>query len=162
MKTGLFTGTFDPFTIGHKDIADRALRLFDNLVIAVAESKLKHTGRTLEQRLSAIRQLYMGNSHVRVVAYDDLTIDLAKREKADFIVRGVRSVRDYEYEMVQADFNRHFGGVETLFLQANPNLAMVSSTMVRELEHFGKDTSAFLPQAGNGDETAVFNDSKLK
>ncbi|MGI6222675.1 MAG: pantetheine-phosphate adenylyltransferase [Prevotella sp.] len=156
MKTGLFTGTFDPFTIGHKNIVDRAVKLFDKLIIAVAESELKHTSRDIDERMKAIQRLYANDSRVKVVAYNDLTIDLAHRENVDFIVRGVRSVKDYEYEIVLADFNRHFGGVETIFFPADPNLEMVSSTMVRELEHFGKDVSKFIPQPEKDDETAHF------
>lgn len=132
-KTGLFTGTFDPFTIGHQNIVDRALPLFDRLIIAVAESELKHTSRTIEQRVEAIQQLYAHDERVKVIAYSDLTIDLAKRENIGFIVRGVRSVKDYEYEIAQADFNRQFGNVETIFLPADPNLAMISSSLVREI-----------------------------
>lgn len=157
MKTGLFTGTFDPFTIGHQNIVDRALPLFDRLIIAVAESELKHTSRTIDERVTAIRQLYAGEKRVDVMAYSDLTIDLTKREGVAFIVRGVRSVKDYEYEIMQADFNRHFGHVETIFLPADPKLALISSSLVRELEHFGKDISAFLPKPENTDETGVFS-----
>ena len=79
MKTGLFTGTFDPFTIGHQNIVDRALPLFDRLIIAVAESELKHTSRTIDERVTAIRQLYAGEKRVDVMAYSDLTIELTKR-----------------------------------------------------------------------------------
>lgn len=157
MKTGLFTGTFDPFTIGHQNIVDRALPLFDRLIIAVAESELKHTSRTIGERVAAIRQLYADEKRVEVMAYGDLTIDLAKREGVAFIVRGVRSVKDYEYEIMQADFNRHFGQVETIFLPADPKLALISSSLVRELEHFGKDISAFLPKPENTDETGGFS-----
>ena len=155
-KTGLFTGTFDPFTIGHQNIVDRALPLFDRLIIAVAESELKHTSRTIEQRVEAIQQLYAHDERVKVIAYSDLTIDLAKRENIGFIVRGVRSVKDYEYEIAQADFNRQFGNVETIFLPADPNLAMISSSLVRELEHFGKDVTSFLPHEKKVDETGNF------
>lgn len=155
-KTGLFTGTFDPFTIGHQNIVDRTLPLFDRLIIAVAESELKHTSRTIEQRVEAIQQLYAHDERVKVIAYSDLTIDLAKRENIGFIVRGVRSVKDYEYEIAQADFNRQFGNVETIFLPADPNLAMISSSLVRELEHFGKDVTRFLPHEKKVDETGNF------
>lgn len=155
-KTGLFTGTFDPFTIGHQNIVDRALPLFDRLIIAVAESELKHTSRTIEQRVEAIQQLYAHDERVKVIAYSDLTIDLAKRENIGFIVRGVRSVKDYEYEIAQADFNRQFGNVETIFLPADPNLSMISSSLVRELEHFGKDVTRFLPHEKKVDETGNF------
>lgn len=156
-KTGLFTGTFDPFTIGHQNIVDRALPLFDRLIIAVAESELKHTSRTIKQRVQAIQQLYAHDERVKVIAYSDLTIDLAKRENIGFIVRGVRSVKDYEYEIAQADFNRQFGNVETIFLPADPNLSMISSSLVRELEHFGKDVTRFLPHPKKIDETGNFS-----
>ena len=91
------------------------------------------------------------------MAYSDLTIDLTKREGVAFIVRGVRSVKDYEYEIMQADFNRHFGQVETIFLPADPKLALISSSLVRELEHFGKDVTAFLPKPKKTDEKDVFS-----
>lgn len=149
MKTGLFTGTFDPFTIGHRSIVDRALPLFDRLVIGVAVSRLKHTQSDVAQRVRAIANLYAGDGRVRVVAYSDLTIDLARREEATFIVRGVRSAKDFEYERDQADINRRLGGVETLLLFSEPHLACVSSSLVRELEFFGHDVSEFLPEAEN-------------
>lgn len=144
-KTALYTGTFDPFTIGHQNIVERVLPLFDRLVIGVAESRLKHTRQTVDERVAAIRELYNKNAHVRVVGYSDLTIDLARREHVTAIVRGVRSVQDYEYERGQATFNRQWGGIETLLLFADPSLEAVSSTLVRELEHFGKDTSRLRP-----------------
>lgn len=152
MKTGLFTGTFDPFTIGHRSIVDRALPLFDRLVIGVAVSRLKRTHSDVAQRVRAIANLYAGDGRVKVVAYSDLTIDLAHREAATFIVRGVRSAKDFEYERDQADINRRLGGVETLLLFSEPHLACVSSSLVRELEFFGHDVSEFLPEAGNNKE----------
>lgn len=157
-RTALFTGTFDPFTTGHQNIVERALPLFDHIVIAVAVSKLKHTAEEIDRRVADIKVLYEGQERVSVEAYDDLTIDMAKRHNARFIIRGVRSVKDFEYERQQADINRQLGGVETVLFFAEPQYESVSSTLVRELRFFGKDTSAFEPkrrerqQDGNGDE----------
>jgi pantetheine-phosphate adenylyltransferase len=145
MKTALFTGTFDPFTIGHASIVRRALKLFDNVVIGVADSKGKQTEEDLEKRRAAVSKYYADNQHVKVVAYSDLTVDLAKRENADCIVRGIRSIKDYEYEREQSDINSRLGGIETVFFIAEPELSYVSSSMIRELESFGKDISDYIP-----------------
>ena len=144
MRIGVFTGTFDPFTIGHQNIVERALPLFDKLVIAVAVSKLKHTQKEISERLNNIQALYADNGNIKVVAYSDLTVDMAKREGANFIVRGVRSVKDFEYEREQAEINRRLSGIETVLLFSNPSLSSISSTLVRELQFFGKDASEFI------------------
>ncbi len=145
MKTALFTGTFDPFTIGHADIVRRALALFDHIIIGVAVSELKHTKQEADQRLRTIKRLYDDNPAVEVVSYSDLTVDLAKRTNASCIIRGVRSVKDFEYERDQAEVNRQLGGIETLLLFADPQTAHISSTLVRELQFFGQDVSKYLP-----------------
>jgi pantetheine-phosphate adenylyltransferase len=144
MRIGVFTGTFDPFTIGHQNIVERALPLFDKLVIAVAVSKLKHTQDEISERLNNIQTLYADNKNIKVVAYSDLTVDMAKREGANFIVRGVRSVKDFEYEREQAEINRRLSGIETILLFSEPALSSISSTLVRELQFFGKDASEFI------------------
>ncbi|WP_018464059.1 pantetheine-phosphate adenylyltransferase [Segatella paludivivens] len=146
MRIGLFTGTFDPFTIGHKSIVDRALPLFDKLIIAVALSNSKNTSSEIEKRVDDIKSIYEGIDNIEVKSYSDLTIDMAKRENAQFIVRGVRSVNDFEYEREQADVNHLLSGIETILLFSEPNLSIVSSSMVRELKSFGKDVSDFLPK----------------
>lgn len=144
-KIGVFSGTFDPFTVGHASIVSRALPLFDRLVIAVAAGKLKNVRETAEQRVATISALYASELRINVIAYDDLTIDMARRVGARFIVRGVRSVRDYEYEREQAEFNRRFGGLETVLLFAEPGMEAVSSSLVRELRFFGHDVKELLP-----------------
>ena len=143
-RIALFTGTFDPFTIGHQNIVDRALPLFDHLVIAVAVSKHKHTSEEIEARVAAIKAVYADEERVTVKSYDDLTVDMARREGAHFIVRGVRSVKDYEYEREQADVNRQLSGVETILLFADPSLSSISSSLVRELRFFGKDADEWV------------------
>lgn len=145
MKTALFTGTFDPFTIGHADIVRRALALFDHIIIGVAVSELKHTKQEADQRLQTIKRLYDDNPAVEVVSYSDLTVDLAKRTNASCIIRGIRSVKDFEYERDQAEVNRQLGGIETILLFADPQTAHISSTLVRELQFFGQDVSKYLP-----------------
>lgn len=145
MKTALFTGTFDPFTIGHADIVRRALALFDHIIVGVAVSELKHTKQEADQRLQTIKRLYNDNPAVEVVSYSDLTVDLAKRTNASCIIRGIRSVKDFEYERDQAEVNRQLGGIETLLLFADPQTAHISSTLVRELQFFGQDVSKYLP-----------------
>lgn len=146
MRTGIFVGSFDPFTIGHKSVVDRVLPLFDRVVIGVGVNERKQYMLTVEERVAAIRQLYAGDERVVVESYSDLTVDFAQRHGAQFVVKGVRNVRDFEYERNQADINRRLTGLETLFIYAEPGLDSVSSSVVRELNHFGKDTSMFVPK----------------
>lgn len=142
-------GTFDPFTIGHDSIVRRALPLFDRLVIGVVGDNVhKPEMRPAEERLQAIAELYRDQPAIEVKTYFGLAMDFAKSEGAQFIVKGVRSVSDFEYEQWQADFNRRLGGIETILLYTEPELASVSSSALRELSHFGVDVSQFLP-SGN-------------
>lgn len=143
--TGIFTGSFDPFTIGHDDIVRRALPLFDRIVIGIGVNEHKKYAQTTEERIENISRLYAREPKIEVKAYGDLTVDFAKREGAHYIIKGVRSMKDFEYEREQAEINRRIGDVETLLLFADPQLASISSSMVRELMHFGRDVSEFLP-----------------
>ena len=145
MRTGLFVGTFDPFTLGHDSIVQRALPLFDNLVIGVGVNPDKHTMLSAAERVQRIADLYADISAVSVMAFEGLTIDLAKQVGAHYIIKGVRSVTDFEYERAQADLNRRMGGIETLLLYAEPQLESLSSSMVRTLQAFGRSTDEYLP-----------------
>ena len=146
MKTGIFVGTFDPFTIGHNSIVRRALPLFDRLVIGVVGDNVnKPNMRPVEERIKSITELYQDQPAIEVKPYFGLAMDFARSEGAQFIVKGVRSVTDFEYEQWQADFNRRLGGIETILLYTEPELASVSSSALRELSHFGVDVSEFLP-----------------
>ena len=145
MRTGLFVGTFDPFTLGHDSIVRRALPLFDNLVIGVGVNPDKHTMLSAAERVQRIADLYADIFAVSVMAFEGLTIDLAKQVGAHYIIKGVRSVTDFEYERAQADFNRRMGGIETLLLYAEPQLESLSSSMVRTLQAFGRSTDEYLP-----------------
>ena len=147
MRTGVFVGSFNPFTIGHDSIVRRALPLFDRLVIGVVGDNVhKPDMPSAEQRMQAICDLYAGEERIEVKTYQGLAMDFAKAEGAHFIVKGVRSVSDFEYEQWQADFNRRIGGIETILLYTEPELASVSSSTLRELQHFGVDVSEFLPK----------------
>jgi len=143
----VFPGTFDPFTVGHYDIVRRGLTFTNEIVIAVGVNEQKHTLTELEERLNTIRQLFEGESRVSVAAYDGLTTDFARKVGAEFILRGVRSISDFEYERNMADINRHLTGIETVLLFSSPELAYVSSSMVRELIHLGKPVDEFLPNS---------------
>lgn len=143
--TGIFTGSFDPYTIGHDDILRRALPLFDHIVIGIGVNERKSYMQSAEERMKTIKAIYADEPKVEVKTYNDLTIDFARRENANYIIKGVRSVKDFEYERDQADINRQLSGIETLLLYADPRYSAVSSSMVRELIHFGQDVSRFLP-----------------
>lgn len=145
IMTGIFTGSFDPYTIGHDDILRRALPLFDHIVIGIGVNERKSYMQSAEERMKTIKAIYADEPKVEVKTYNDLTIDFARRENASYIIKGVRSVKDFEYERDQADINRQLSGIETLLLYADPRYAAVSSSMVRELIHFGQDVSRFLP-----------------
>ena len=145
-RIALFPGTFDPFTLGHQSLVKRVLTCADTVVIAIGINEKKQTYYTLEQRVSAIRALYAEEPRVKVITYSGLTVDVAQQERASFILRGVRSVIDFEYETAIADVNRQLTGIETLLLFTEPAYAHISSSVVRELLHFGKDVSAFLPK----------------
>lgn len=148
-RTGIFVGTFDPFTTGHDSIVRRVLPLFDRLVIGVVGDNVHKPGMTpAEERLHAISELYRGERRIEVKPYYGLAVDFARSEGARFIVKGVRSVKDFEYEREQADINRRISNndIETILLYAEPHLASVSSSMVRELMHFGQDVTPFIPQ----------------
>ena len=145
-KTALFAGSFDPFTKGHQNIVDRALQsVADNVIIAIGVNHEKKYMFSLEERLQAIQELYKDNLHVRVESYEGLTTDFAKEKGADFLLRGVRSIKDFEYEREIADMNLRLGGIETVLLISEPQYAAISSSAVRELISYGKDVSKFLP-----------------
>lgn len=144
-KTALFAGTFDPFTIGHHRIVMRALQLFSRVVIAVGRNSGKQALHSVDERVEQLRRLYADEPRVEAFAYDGLTVDFAKEIGADCLLRGVRSVKDFEYERDIADINLRLGGMDTVLLISEPEYASVSSSVVRELMKYGKDVSALLP-----------------
>ena len=146
MKIGIFVGSFDPFTIGHDSIVRRALPLFDKVVIGIGVNERKQCMLSTEERMERLARLYANKPKIEVKTYNDLTIDFAKREGSEYIIKGVRSVKDFEYECEQADINRRLSSIETIFFYAEPQLESISSSLVRELKHFGRDITEFLPK----------------
>lgn len=146
LKKAIFPGSFDPFTMGHASIVERGLPLFDEIIIAVGVNESKRPLYGTERRVEFISALYEDEPRISVVSYDDLTIDLCKREGAQFILRGLRSVKDFEYERDVAAMNKHLAGVETVLLLTEPEYQSLSSSVVRELIAFGRDVTEFIPQ----------------
>ena len=146
MKRAIFPGSFDPFTLGHHSIVKRALTFIDEVVIGIGSNEGKHNLIPVEKRTEMIRRLYADEPRIKVEAYSGLTVDFARKHDAAFIIRGIRSVKDFEYEESIADINRKLNNIETIFLFTEPELASVSSSVVRELLHYGKDVSMFLPE----------------
>lgn len=142
MRRALFAGTFNPFTIGHADIVKRGLELFDEVVIAIGENQDKPSA-DIDERLRTIRKVYENEPRVRVEVYHSLTVDFAREIGASALLRGVRTVADFEYERQMADANRALTGIETVVLFTKPELAHISSSLVRDLKRHGADVSAF-------------------
>ena len=145
MRTAIFPGTFDPYTVGHDALVRRALQIVDELYIAIGTNTAKQTMFTLDERMDRIATLYKDEPRIHVVSYEGLTTDFAQSIGAKFILRGVRSSIDFEYERNIADINRMLTGIDTLLLISEPQYAAISSSMVRELAHFGKDITPYLP-----------------
>lgn len=142
----LFPGTFDPLTLGHTDIIDRALPLFDKLVIGIGRNSNKKPMFSEKQRLKWLKEIYKNNPKVDAIAYDGLTVGCCKKVGANFILRGIRYVNDFEYEKAIADMNRSIEPeIETIFLTCLPQFTSVASTLVRDVLRNGGDVSQFLP-----------------
>lgn len=142
-RSAFFAGSFNPFTVGHQDILERGLALFGHVTVALGVNERKPEGET-EQRLHDLQRLFAGREDVDVVRYSGLTAQAAREHGACCLLRGVRGVADFEYERNMAEVNRQLFGIDTVLLLADPRLASVSSSMVRELQHFGYDTSRFV------------------
>ena len=146
MRRAIFPGTFDPFTIGHYSVVKRSLTFMDEIIIGIGVNDSKRTWFPTEKRVAMIQQLYAGEPRIKVEAYNGLTVDFASEREAGFIIRGIRTVRDFEYEETIADINRKLANIETILLFTEPELTSISSTIVRELLQYGKDVTSFLPE----------------
>lgn len=144
-ETVVFPGSFNPFTVGHLSLVERAAPLFERVIIAIGVNSSKETSASVDERISAVRQAVSHLPNVEVTSYSGLTVDVCKKYGAHYMLRGVRSVTDFEYERNLADINRKISGIETVLLFSLPEHSAISSSVVRELEHFGYDTSEFLP-----------------
>jgi pantetheine-phosphate adenylyltransferase len=143
--TAVFPGTFDPITIGHVSIVERALPLFDKIVIGMGVNNTKNTTFGQEQRMDWIRSAFSSHARIEVIAFEGLTVELCRRVGARFIIRGLRNSTDHGYERSIALINRQLADVETIFLPSAPEHAHISSTIVRELIANKADVSAFVP-----------------
>ena len=149
-KIALFPGTFDPVTLGHIDIIDRSLVLFDKLVIGIGKNSNKTPMFSAEQRLDWIQEIYKNDDRVEAIVYEGLTAECCKRVRANFILRGIRYVSDFEYEKAIADMNRSLDeSIETIFLTCLPQYTSVASTLVRDVLRNGGDVQNFLPDVVN-------------
>ena len=148
MKTAIYPGTFDPLTNGHVDIVERAARLFDNVIIAVAESAGKQPQFALDDRAAMCREVFSKLANVKVETFNGLLVDFVKRQKDGVIVRGLRSAADFEFEAQLASMNQTMcPTVETVFLTASPTTAHIASSQLREIAAMGGDVSLFVPPA---------------
>ncbi|MDP4276693.1 MAG: pantetheine-phosphate adenylyltransferase [Bacteroidota bacterium] len=147
MKTALFPGTFDPFTLGHASIVNRGLNLFDRIVIGIGINSDKKALFSPKERMEQIQACYADEPRVEVCFYEGLTVDIAKEIGAAYILRGVRTITDFEYELLLSDVNRKLTGIETVCLFAESQMAGIQSNVVRDLLKFNKDVRDYLPEA---------------
>ena len=144
-RVALFPGSFDPFTCGHESIVRRALPLFDRFIIAIGVNADKRSFMTMEQRKAFIESVFKDDPRVQVITYSNMTVEIAQELGAQFIVRGVRLIQDFENEKHLAEVNRDLTGIETILLYTLPEYNHISSSIVRELVHYGQDIKAYLP-----------------
>jgi pantetheine-phosphate adenylyltransferase len=147
MRRAVFPGSFDPLTLGHTDIIDRALTLFDEIVIAIGTNSSKKYMFSLEQRKKFIEDTYAGISKIKVDTYQGLTIDYCKKIDSDFILRGLRNPADFEFEKAIAQTNRKMSLIETVFLLTSADTSYISSSIVRDIIENKGDVSLLVPKA---------------
>lgn len=143
----LFPGTFDPVTMGHIDVIERSVSLFDKLVIGVGINSSKQPMFTVEQRTGWIKEIFKNEPRIEVVGYSGLTVDYCKEIGANYILRGIRYISDFEYEKAIADMNRMLAPqIETIFLTCSPQYSTISSTLVRDVIRNGGNVKMFVPE----------------
>jgi pantetheine-phosphate adenylyltransferase len=144
----LFPGTFDPITLGHVDVIDRAASLFDKLIIGIGTNSTKQPMFSIEQRMQWCREVYKNSDKIAVQSYEGLTVNFCKKIHAKYILRGIRYVSDFEYEKSIAAMNKKlYPEIETIFLTSSPEFSTVASTLVRDVIKNGGEVSQFLPKA---------------
>jgi pantetheine-phosphate adenylyltransferase len=143
--TALCPGTFDPVTGGHLDVIDRASRHFDTLIAAVLENPAKEPLFTLDERVAMLKEAVSSLDNVEVESFSGLLVDYAKVRGATVVVKGLRAVTDFEYELQMAHMNRHLTDVETFFVMSDPQWSYVSSSLIKEVAGFGGDVRGLLP-----------------
>ena len=145
-KIAIFPGSFSPFTLGHKSVVDRALPLFDKIIIAIGINSKKNEYFSIEEREKWINEIYKNNSKIKVQFYEGLTVDLCEKVRANYILRGLRDSHDFKYEKNIAQNNKKLNNkIETIFIITPPEISHISSTIVRDIIKNGGDVSQFLP-----------------
>ncbi|UMB53994.1 pantetheine-phosphate adenylyltransferase [Lutibacter sp. A64] len=147
MKKAIFPGSFDPITLGHVDIINRALPLFDEIIIAIGVNSDKKYMFSLEDRENFIKENYKNEPKIKVLTYSGLTTDFCKKMNVDFILRGLRNPADFEFEKAIAQTNRKLSNIETVFLLTSSDTAFISSSIVRDVYRHGGDISSFVPES---------------
>ena len=149
-KVAVFPGSFDPFTIGHEAIIRRAMSLFDEIIIAVGANALKKNFYSLETRKEMITRVFENEPRVRVDHYEGLTVDFCKKNGAGYLLRGLRTAADFEFERAIGQVNKSMApGIESVFLLTVPEHLFINSTIVRDIIKNGGDASKFVPAAIN-------------
>jgi|TARA_B100001750_G_scaffold233135_1_gene232999 pantetheine-phosphate adenylyltransferase len=146
MKTAIFPGSFDPITLGHKDIIEKSLNIFDSVIIGIGQNSEKKYMFSAERRKQFVEEAFKSINNIEVKIYDELTVDFCKKNNADFIIRGLRNVSDFEFEKNIALTNRKLGGIETVFLLTSAKNSFISSGIVRDLIKNNGDYSLFIPE----------------
>ena len=147
MKRTIFPGSFDPITLGHLDIINRGVTLFDEVIVAIGENSAKKYMFSIEERKGFIETTFKKNPKIKVMTYSGLTTDFCKEIEADFILRGLRNPADFEFEKAIAHTNRKVGGIETIFLLTSVETSFISSSIVREIIHYKGDFENLVPAA---------------
>ena len=146
-KIAIFPGSFSPFTLGHRSVVDRALPLFEKIIIAIGINSEKNEYFSIEEREQWINEIYKNNSKIEVQFYEGLTVDLCEKVGANYILRGLRDSHDFKYEKNIAQTNKKLNDrIETIFIITPPEISHISSTIVRDIIKNGGDVSQFLPK----------------
>ena len=146
MKKAVFPGSFDPLTLGHCDIIDRSIKLFDEIIVAVGINSSKKCMFTLEERKKFINTHYINEPKVKIMVYEGLTVDFCKKNQADFILRGLRNPADFEFEKAIAQTNRKLTSIDTVFFLTSANNSYISSSIVREVIINNGDYTKLVPE----------------
>ena len=146
-KTAIFPGSFAPFTVGHQSIVDRAIPLFDKIIIAIGINGEKNQYFSIEERMSWIESVYKNNPNIKVKRYEGLTVDFCKKENANYILRGLRDSHDFKFEKNIAQMNKELNAtIETIFIITPSEISHISSSIIRDIIKNGGDVSKFIPK----------------